>query len=196
MTNIIDYTYFKSKLDIANAVETGYVQIAVANLITEEQYNLLNKMLGPVLYAQFKTWYETLPLDTGNTFNDLLNGKVFTSVAGYQVNWVGLMNAQKISPIANYCYCEWQERNVTQSVSMGEVKTQSQNSITADPVAKSVAAWNLFVNMMFDYIEFMNKYYATNANWTGYLGYANSTHCDTRTFYGQRLLKFRNSLGL
>lgn len=193
MTNIIDYTYFKGKLVIANAVETSYVQTALNTLITEEQYSLLNKMLGPVLYDQFKTWYETLPLDTGNVFNDLLNGKVFTSVSGRQVNWVGLKNDEKISPIANYCYCEWQERNVTQSVSMGEVKTQSQNATTGDPIAKGVAAWNLFVKMMFDYVEFMNTYYADDSNWTGYLGYGD---CGNSSFYGHGLLSYKNSLGL
>ena len=210
MDNLIDYTYFKNKLLIPNAVETGYVQQAVTALITEEQYNLLQMMLGPVLYEQFVTWYETNPLDELNPFFYLLNGKVFTSDIGYQVNWIGLVNSSKLSPIAGYVYCKWQEENVTQSVSAGEVKTNSQNSISAPGTPKYVSAWNMMGDMINNYYQFMQQYFSANIAWNDYVGadyYGwyyptynafdwNVRSLNTQYFLGQPVIRKKNTLDL
>jgi hypothetical protein len=195
MINLIDYTYFKGKLLVPNAAETGYVQNELNVIITEEQYNLLQMMLGPVLYEQFVLWYETLPQDTANPFNDLLNGKVFTNDNNFQVNWVGLVNSSKLSPIAGYVYCKWQQMNVTQSVSAGEVKTASQNAQAANGSDKFVTAWNSMVDMVDNYFQFMQKYFATNADWVAYRGHWLQWY-NTQTFYSQPIIHKINSFDL
>lgn len=172
MTNIVDYTYFKNRLQIANlqSVTDTDVKDSLTSLITTCQYNLLNGILGPALYVQFKTWYETLPLDSDNPFYGLLNGEVFEDENGYTHNWIGLQNEQKLSPLANFAYYTFQELNFTQTTSGGEVRSKADNSLVASPHQKMIEVWGEMVDWLRAYYEYMKKYFGitNNSDWAKY----------------------------
>ena len=134
MQNIIDYTYFRTKLVLANVQVPGDSQDYLTQLITDLQTDFLTELLGPSLYSQFDTWYTTLPQDQTNPFYHLLIGKTFV-FNGEMVYWKGLK-----SVFAQYVYYTYQELDATQTVSGGEVKTKSQNASNASSVQKMVTA--------------------------------------------------------
>lgn len=178
MTNIIDYTYFKGKLLIPNAVEDTDVQAYLTTLITEFQYDFLVDLLGNTLYPQFAAWF-VAPLDTTNPFNGLLEGENF-DLDGKDYVWVGLRNTQKVSPLANYVYVKWMElKAATQSVSTGETKGKSKNSEPANPTPKIVTQWNAMTEMLCAYQAYMKKKFSTS-----------------RMDYCREIFNLRNSLGL
>lgn len=158
MTNIIDHTYFKGKLLIPNIAEDTDVQAYITSLITEHQYDFLNKLLGPVLYPQFVTWYTAPSLDNSSAFYDLLKGKSFEHDGSNYV-WVGLQNTDKISPLANYVYANYLELTATYTAPAGESKTKAKNAEPASPLAKIVTQWNAMVLMLSNYIAYMAEYF-------------------------------------
>lgn len=179
MINITDYTYFKGKLLVPNAVEDTDVQAYLATLTTEFQYDFLIDLLGNTLYPQFVTWFGVDPLDTANPFNGLLEGKNF-ELDGKDYVWVGLRNTQKVSPLANYVYCKYMElKAATQSVSTGETKGKSKNSEPANPTTKIVTQWNNMVDMLCSYQAYMEKFFASSS-----------------MDYCKEIFNLRNSLGL
>jgi hypothetical protein len=160
MVNLIDYTYFRDELQLANTA-TPEVQTFLTLTISRKQYEFLQLLLGPSLYDQFVTWYGIDPTDTTNNFYYLLNGKTFT-VNGCTHNWVGLrVDTLKISPIANYVYFYYQNNNVTQTTSPGEARTNSQNASVANPANKMIDAWSEMVDNLRQYLVFMNTFYGT-----------------------------------
>lgn len=171
MTNIVDYTYFTNRLQIANlqSVTDTDVRDSLTSLITTCQYNFLNGILGPALYVRFKAWYEALPLDTGNPFNGLLTGEVFEDENGFVWNWIGLANSQKLSPLANFSYYTYQELNFTQTTSAGEVRSKADNSFQAFPHQKMIEVWGEMVDWLRAYYQYMKKYFATD--WEKYSCY-------------------------
>lgn len=163
MTNIIDYTYFTNRLLIANLQSTTDLDVRthLTALITQEQYNFLNGIMGPALYEQFVEWYITNPGDTTNDFYYLLNGKVFTDTNGNVVNWIGMINTQKLTPLANYVYYIFQELNFTQTTSAGEVRSKADNSYQAYPDQKLIDVWSQMVDWLRGYGLFMDTFYGT-----------------------------------
>lgn len=189
MTNIIDYNYFKGKLQIPNVAEDTDVQTYVTALITEYQPEFLIKLLGNTLYPQFKAWYETLPLDTASPFNGILVGKSFTH-NGSDYIWVGLQNAEKVSPLANYVYAQYKELNVSQSVPSGEVRVKTKNAESVNPTAKIVTQWNAMVLMLVNYLAYMDKYFPNDLVPGEFADMAFLGSCAPDVF------QLRNSLGL
>jgi hypothetical protein len=172
MNNIVDYTYFKNRLQIANLQSTTDTDVrdALTSLITTCQYNFLNGILGPALYVQFKAWYEVVPLDPLSPFYNLLNGEVFEDENGYTHNWIGLQNEQKLSPLANFAYYTYQELNFTQTTSAGEVRSKADNSRNALPLQKMIEVWAEMVVWLCGYYEYMKKYFGITGtgDWAKY----------------------------
>lgn len=162
MTNIVDYTYFRNRLQIANLQSTTDTDVKdyLASLITDCQYNFLNGILGAALYVDFKDWYETVPTpDPLSPFYNLLNGEVFEDENGNTWNWIGLKNEQKLSPLANFVYYTFQELNFTQTTSAGEVRSKADNSRTAMPLQKMIEVWAEMVDWLKAYYQYMKKYF-------------------------------------
>jgi hypothetical protein len=155
MQNIIDYTLFKSRLLLANVAQPGDARDFLNDVITDVQEDFLTRLLGTGLYGEFVTWYETLPQDETNPFYNLLNGLTF-SFEGIVYRWVGLKQV-----FARYVYYSYQELDITQTVSGGEVKTKSQNAVNSSPVQKMVTIWNEMVNMLDGYQAYMTVFFGT-----------------------------------
>lgn len=179
MVNLIDHTYFRNRLQIANVVTDTDVQNEVATAIADYQYEFLNKILGAALYQQFVTWYGVNPSDDTSPFFYLLNGLTFTATnvdwwpcySGWEwplfwqtstptVTWVGLVNSQKQSPLANYSYFMYQRNNTTQTTAPGEVKVFAQNAVSANAYNKSKMAWDQMAGWLVPFRYFMDTFFS------------------------------------
>lgn len=176
MTNIIDNTYFRGALLIANAVSAPNVAQYITVQTTEKQEDFLIDMMGAVLYSKFEQW-QAAGSAAGLWF-DLMNGKTFSTTEGMPVKWVGLKNAKKVSPLANYLYYELQKDSITKTVSGGEAKPKAQNAERGSAEYKMVQAWNCMVDMLGPYVLFMDTFFTTQnpdgspADWPKYRSYA------------------------
>lgn len=118
-------------------------------------------MLVPDIYSLFATWYDSdEPRPANVEFEFLLSGGNFVSREGVPLYAPPISQA-----ITAYVYCKWQEWNYTQTVSMGEVKTESQNALISSAKLKVVDAWNFLVNASTTYWLYLNKQYANNSTW-------------------------------
>jgi hypothetical protein len=64
--------------------------------------------------------------------------------------------ASKQSPIANYVYY-WYQRNLyTQTSTMSEVKTQTENALMVDPFQKVATAWSTMNKWYLEMVEFLD----------------------------------------
>lgn len=159
MDNLIDHTYFKGLRVIANAQTNPDVQSLIEELVTTEQYNFLQSLFGPVLYNEYVDWYMGGE-DPSNAFYELTYGLTFV-YRNYTYNWVGLVNDMKIGPLLDYVYYRYQEQDATQTVSGGEVKTNSQNASNTSSVYKMTVAWNSMATYLHSFIAYMDLFYGT-----------------------------------
>lgn len=87
--------------------------------------------------------------------------------------------SSKQSPIANYVYY-WYQRNLyTQTSTMSEVKTKTENAVTVDPFQKVCTAWNTMNNWYLEMVNFLN------ANETVYTEWKDYSTCDKRHVFGR-----------
>lgn len=134
--SFIDVDYFKGSLQIPNldkdtaAFESNYIEVF------EKEY--LIHVLGYDLYAQLIANYNTL---TDDKWKWLVEGKTFVvtlSAIDYTVNWNGLINTAKLSPIAYYVYYKYVEQNYQQLTGLGVGAQNNENATTVDPSNKMV----------------------------------------------------------
>lgn len=86
--------------------------------------------------------------------------------------------ASKESLIANYVYY-WYQRNLyTQTSTMSEVKTKTENAVTVDPFQKVCLAWNTMNTWYLQLVDFLNT------NDTVYTEWQDNNVCDKRRVFG------------
>lgn len=96
---------------------------------------------------------------SGNVLT-LLDGKVFGSLDVYWYKMASLAiepttGTLKQSPIAYYIYYWFQRDLYTQSSTMSEVKSRTENAVLADPFQKMATAWNRMVEWVKELDEFL-----------------------------------------
>lgn len=161
MNNIINNTAFVGRYQVAN-FDDPTVSVELDYLIATYQEEYLRTLLGPDIYSLFATWYNSEePRPENAEFEFLLTGGNFVSREGVPLYAPPISQA-----ITAYVYCKWQEWNYTQTVSMGEVKTESQNALISSARLKVIDAWNFLVNASLTYWAYLHKQYANNATWT------------------------------
>lgn len=146
-------------------MESPYVQAQLTQLIKDWQPEFLRQLLGNEQYKAFETWYGdgTSP-DQENPFYKLLNGGEY----GEYQYCPGIKE-----PLTAFVYYYYKRDNATQSVSSGEVKTESQNSRLAESGDKMATAWNRMVNLVKENINYLvesgleswQNYYQHNLLW-------------------------------
>lgn len=86
--------------------------------------------------------------------------------------------ASKESLIANYVYY-WYQRNLyTQTSTMSEVKTKTENAVMVDPFQKACTAWNSMNKWYLEMVDFLN------ANTADYTEWADHSVCNKRYVFG------------
>lgn len=142
MSNITANTDFIGRFYVANNVESESVAAQLTYLISTYEELFLRSLLGPYYYQLFVDWYakneENRLLDPNNeTFAGLLAGVTFENRQSVLVYSKPIKQS-----IMGYLYDRWNRENLTQTVAMGEVKTDSQNATTGAATYKVVDRWN------------------------------------------------------
>ena len=140
---LINEEYFKGEIIIPNLNSVGNGisnQIAGSNLellksfIAKYEKRFLVSLLGKDCADEF----------CGEIEKEELSGK-----------WLDLKNrlvdeALKLSPIANYVYYWYRRNDVSITTGVGEMETDSDNSVRVPPALKMCKAWNEMVEWVID----------------------------------------------
>jgi hypothetical protein len=162
---IIDYTYFTGNLTIAQLSQSEVV--ADLNILIErEEPAYLKKLLGLGFYRAFEAGIDPIS-GADQRWLDILQGVEY-EYNGTDYEWIGLENSQKQSPIANYIYTKYLEKEVVQSTGIGQVKPATENGSLASITPKVVRAWNEMVDWEYALIRFLHENAAIYPEWKPY----------------------------
>jgi hypothetical protein len=116
----------------------------------------------------FETYKELTENGEEQRWKDLTDGKEYTR-DGVPIKWDGLANSSlKLSPIANYVYCQYVENELTATGGAGEGKVQMQNAIAVTSARKIRKAWNRMVDMnnsLYRFLDTNDSVYTEWNNW-------------------------------
>src|ERR1035437_2373071 len=139
----IDQSYFIGPLTIAQLGQQA-VDDKLKDFISRYEPMIMEAALGYDFYKAFLTG-----IDVGSDeqpeqrWMDLLNGIAFTDIYSVRKRFVGFGNTEtKISPLAGFIYYEYMKDLASQNTGIGLVKTQGENSVSANVVSKPVNIFN------------------------------------------------------
>lgn len=136
----IDTSYFIRNIYIPQAVNDAATKNKVEEFISIHEPELLKDLLG---YPFFKEFFENvtgpMPLQK---YEDLLFGAEYSDANGYTQKWMGFVNPQKLSILANYVYFHYMTNLQTLTTAGGESKQKTEGGHRADAGAKAARAWN------------------------------------------------------
>lgn len=153
--SLVDRTYFVRDINLPSSAFSD-----LDSYIETYEKEMLVSLLGYDLYTEFMAALaaeaDAITDDEGNVITpaviadqkwlDLRDGKTYT-YAGRSVRWNGLINSDKVSPIAYYVFCKYVvAKQVTQSNTGANIPKQ-ENSVIADNTHKVVSAWNSFIKL-------------------------------------------------
>lgn len=140
---LIDETYFNGLMMIPNIAEPDPNNRSandLSNLIEICEEEVLSFAFGAVMWADFKTKYETEP-----AYIDIMNGKTYEK-DGKTFIWGGLVNSNlKRSLLVDYVFCQYHTNNVTQQTEFGQVAADTKVGQKASSTPKITKSWNNFL---------------------------------------------------
>jgi len=143
---LIDSSYFFGELDIPNIRER---QNTIDSNIEKYEKEFLICLLGQALFKEFQTALDAGPL-VEQRWIDLKDGADFTlDFFGTQVplKWNGLVNTEKVSPIAYYVYYKIRLEDLTTTMGSAEVVAKHENSVAANARRKMVNSWSKMLDL-------------------------------------------------
>lgn len=184
---LIDHTYFVGALTIGD-ISSGNSPV-VGNTVNtrfiptyEKEYLL--KALGYPLYKAFIEGIAVLTPD--QKWIDLRDGVDYT-VNDKLYRWNGFINSDKVTPIANYVFCEYLTVNAVQSNGIGTAGADQQNATRYSPSDKIQRVWYDMQDMNDSLEHYLRNHedeypeYA-NCDW----GYWRIWYADIRRRFGSR----------
>lgn len=136
MANIVNNTDFKGRFHVSNW-DTATVAAQLNYLVSTYEAVFLRMLLGNAQYTLFKEWYDTAaPRPVNAVWTALLAGGNFEK--GSHTHYAPPVK----DLILAYLYDKWNRENLSQTVAMGEVNTDSQNASAGTAVYKVVDRWN------------------------------------------------------
>ena len=137
------------------------------DFINKYEKELLIKLFGYTLYKLIAAYDKDNPTASPERIRDIVTGKEF-EMDGYTYKWNGLINEEKVSPIAYYVYYYYLKDKQTATTNTGEAKTEKINAINTTSNQKLTQAWSKLkeiigpfdIGYMISGIPFdMNEYY-------------------------------------
>lgn len=162
----IDLTYFNRGIvklpDTSNPVKVSEYE----ELITEAQSDMLTALFGYELYSLLRTdtnFVATPIRATAAKYTNLIQVTEYTRSDGFLTISNGLIGKEANglldtdrSPIANYCYCMWNDpTSQTQTTGIGNMSANVDNSTKVSTLPKVVRAWNEMTDMLWVLHEYM-----------------------------------------
>ena len=159
---LIDDSYFIGEISLPNI--SRWIN-TFNQLINKYEKEVLTDLMGYPLYTLFSAGIAEETPD--QIWLDIRDGKEFSfEYDGVTVTrkWNGLINADKVSLIAYYCYYKIIFESLTDTTGIGEVLGNPENSVNKDNIAKAVNAWNKFIDLYgytcgYDFSKFNDTYY-------------------------------------
>lgn len=158
---LIDSSYFYGPIAVAQITQPE-VLLELNLYIAKYEPQVLTCLLGAALYAEL---LDAIAGDAnlvagGNAkYKAIRDGVlVYTDLYGQRNSWIGLTNASKSSPIANFVYFYYSRDHVTATTGTGEKVGDAENSTSVSSVNKQVHAWNELV----DYCRALRLYILSN----------------------------------
>lgn len=139
---LINHTYFIGALtigDISQGNSPVVGNTVNATFIPKYEKDYLLKALGYPLYKAFTEGLEEDPI--AQKWLDLRDGVDYT-VNDRLYRWDGFVNDEKVSPIANYVFCEYLTVNAVQSMGVGTAANDQQNATRWTPADKIQRVWS------------------------------------------------------
>lgn len=149
--NLIDNTYFIGEINLPSSVLSGNLATIDAYIERYEK-EFLKNLLGYDLYKELKAEIEDQTFT--EKWDELVNGAEYT-IGGYTKKWDGLINSEKVSPIAYYVYYNYLKANIVNYESIGAVSALSENSARVAADGLMINAWNRYVDLYNNAIEFL-----------------------------------------
>lgn len=153
--SLIDETYFKGRINLADISDS--TDVVTGNTVNntfiplyETEY--LKRALG---YEMYKAFTNALAESPATKWTDLRDGAEYT-IGSKTYKWDGLINSDKVSPIANYVYCEYLRAQAIQVRANGTSVNQKQNSTAVSPAQKISSAWQDMNEMNKSLWQFIN----------------------------------------
>jgi hypothetical protein len=167
---LIDKSYFVGERLIYPKDE------ALDLFIIQREPEFLIHVLGYGFYQELAAAVDASPsIGLAQHWIDLRDGVNYTYHT-YPIRWRGLVEVTpKRSPIADYVYYWYRRDQLTQTTSMGEKKTATENSLNADAGQKMVLAWNEMCEWIWDLRAYLNTSGTSvypnwnSGNWNGRL---------------------------
>lgn len=140
--SLIDETYFIRDINIPNIaayVPSNAVTLQrLLSFIKKYEPECLRNLMGDKLFKAFLTEFSA-------RVNDIMYGADYTDYYGVDRRWRGLVQPpEKISLIANYVYCKYEESNASQSTGIGTVIPKGSTFMPVSPGQKILDSWNFF----------------------------------------------------
>ena len=139
MANLITYADFINEINIP--ISDSTTTTAITNAITQYQPEVLQDLLG---YSLYKAFMAGLSVNTpAQKWINLRDGAEFSVTIGDETR---LLKFDGVKPIiAYYVYLRYRNDNETFFSGQKQVKSETENSITADYDAAIVPVFNSFV---------------------------------------------------
>ncbi len=152
--SLIDSTYFKKRLlTIPNLKEDVLLNLNYYISKYEDKY--LEKMLGLKLKNQFLEGLEAETID--DKWIRLRDGYEY-DISNLTYKWGGFVTSDKISPIANYVFCNFAVDNQSIYSGIGAVIANAENGKVIPPQYRVSSVWNDMVKMNKDLINFLYEF--------------------------------------
>lgn len=148
--SLTDKTYFKDPINLPAGLTDSLTNV-ILNYENDIIYDLFGYTLGELVIAYDEN---TSP----QRIKDIVEGKTYT-VPGNQcgrvnpsgdditVNWNGLINDEKRSLIAFWCYYKWCRDKETFTTNAGGAKTKLENAENVGFSKKATTAWNSMIKL-------------------------------------------------
>jgi len=140
MANLIDNSYFTGEINLPGELLTGQFA-TIDSYIAKYEKDFLIKLLGYDVYKDLLA----NPLD----YSGLIDGAEYVvNFNGEKtVKWIGLVNDEKISPIAYYVYYHFMRDLATATASIGQTVPTAENATVVSMSHKLTFAWNAMMDL-------------------------------------------------
>lgn len=147
---LINEEYFKGEIVIPNL---NSVSNGISSQIASSNFELLLSFINKY---ERRFLVSLLGRDCADEFYKEIERKELSG------KWFDLKNklvdeTLKLSPIANYVYYWYRRDNVSIATGVGEMETDSDNSVRVSPALKMCRAWNEMVDWVIDIQTWMKS---------------------------------------
>ncbi|MHB9057114.1 MAG: hypothetical protein ACYC2P_13370 [Paludibacteraceae bacterium] len=164
--SLIDTGYFYGEINIAQ-IDQATVSSAVTNFIAKYEPKCLKQLLGVGFAIDFMDQVDPVSGTVAQRWLDLLNGKTYV-YEGRTYQWMGFVNYDEESILANYIYYWWVRKEAQQTTGMGQVKPGGENGMIVSSQNTSIRAWNEMVEWAHSLILFLDAHRTTYPEWVPY----------------------------